>query len=97
MYTLYTDDSILTGTEPKEIDHIVYQMCKVNIDITIDGTIEDFLNVNIDRRKDGKIYLTQPQLIHLLLEDFNLHRKGAKPRDMPACSSRILKRHQHSP
>ena len=85
MYTLYTDNSILTGTEPKEIDHIVYQMCKVNIDITIDGTIEDFLNVNIDRRKDGKIYLTQPQLIHLLLEGLNLHRKGAKPRGTPSC------------
>lgn len=51
------------GTTPKEIDKIMAHMRKVNLDITEEGTLKDFLRVNIDRRKDGIIHLTQPLLI----------------------------------
>ena len=33
MYTLYTDDSILTGSDPGEIDHILEHMRKAKLNI----------------------------------------------------------------
>ena len=79
-----------------QIDNIMAQMRKVNLDITEEGTLEDFLGVNIDRRKDGTIHLTQPLLIDSILKDLNPLGPGVKTRNKPACSFRILKRHSDS-
>jgi hypothetical protein len=35
---------------------------------SIEGDIQDFLGVNIDRKDDGSIHLTQPHLIDQILE-----------------------------
>ena len=43
MYALYTDDSILVGLDPTEIDDILKQMRKSKLDITEERTLEDFL------------------------------------------------------
>lgn len=96
MHAQYTDDSILMGPCLKEIDKIMVQMHKVKLNITEEGTLKDFLVVNIDRRKDGMIHVTQPLLIDSILKDLNLVGSGVKIRDIPACSSRILKRHSDS-
>ena len=71
MYTLYTNDSILAGLRPKEIDHIIHLMQKEKLDITEEGTLEEFFGVNIDRKSEGKIHLTQPHLIESILKDLN--------------------------
>ena len=52
MYVLYTDDSILAGPDPKEIDRLIAKMRKAKLDITIEGDLEDFLGVNIDRKRN---------------------------------------------
>ena len=59
MYALYTDYSILAGLDPKEIDNIIAQMQQVKLDITVEGPFEDFLGINVKRKNDGKIHLTQ--------------------------------------
>jgi hypothetical protein len=65
---LYTDDSILAGPDEKEINEIIKEMqCKkAKLDITIEGKatwrISKELS-NIDRKEDGSINLTQPNLI----------------------------------
>ena len=89
-YVIYTDDSILAGPDPKEIDVIIKKMRQANLDITIEGDLEDFLGVNIDRKEDGSIHLTQPHLIDSILRDLNLNAEGVKPRTTP-CSSQTLK------
>ena len=96
MYVLYTDDSILAGPDPKEIKKIIKLMKQVKLDITEEGTIEDFLGVNIDRKDDGSIHLTQPQLIDTVLRDLNLLGEKVKTKDTPSCSSKILLRHSQS-
>ena len=96
MYVLYTDDSILAGPDEKEIDNVIAKMRKAKLDITIEGTLEDFLGVNIDRKDDGTIHLTQPHLIDSILRDLNLDDDKVKTKTIPACSSRILKKHQDS-
>ena len=96
MYVLYTDDSILAGPDPKEIDRLIAKMRKAKLDITIEGDLEDFLGVNIDRKSKDEIHLTQPHLIDAILRDLNLDGEGVKTKDTPASSSRILMRHSDS-
>jgi hypothetical protein len=48
MYILYTDDLILAGPDPKEIDQIIEDMQKAKLDITVKGDLQDFLGVNIE-------------------------------------------------
>jgi hypothetical protein len=50
MYILYTDNLILAGPDPKEIDQIIEDMQKAKLDITVKGDLQDFLRVNIERK-----------------------------------------------
>ena len=67
MYALCTDDSILAGPSPEEIDDIPKLMREAKLDIAEEGALEDFLGVNINRKSDGTIHLTQPHLIDNIL------------------------------
>ena len=90
MYALYTNNSILEGTSPQELDKIVKQMKDVNLNVTEEGTLEDFLGVNVDRQADGTMHLIQPQLIESILKDLRLLQPGVNMNTTPSCSSRIL-------
>ena len=92
MYVLYTDDSLLAGPDQKEIDQIVIDLQAAKLNITDEGNIEDFLGINIDIKKDGTVHLTQPHLIDQILEDLDMVHDTLKPKDIPACSSKLLKR-----
>ena len=48
VFVLYTDDSILAGPDPQELDDIVQEMKAVGLIITVEGDISDFLGVQID-------------------------------------------------
>ena len=96
MYTLYTDDSILAGPDPTEIDDTLKLMRRSKLDITEEETLEDFLGVNIDRKSDGTIHLTQPHLIDNILGDLDLLGKWVKTRTTLTSPSKILNRHQPS-
>ena len=76
MYALYTDESILAGPHPTEIDDIIKQMCNAKLDITEEGTREDFLGVNIYWKPDDSIHFTQPHLVDNILGDPDLLGKG---------------------
>ena len=93
IYVLYTDDSILAGPDQREIDKTVEEISKA-LDITVEGTLTDFLGVNIDRRDDGTIKLSQPRLIDQVLEDLHLNQKNTTTRETPMMSSKILSRHE---
>jgi hypothetical protein len=69
MYVLYTDDSILAGPDEAEIDKVIEDIKQAGLDITIEGDLQDFLGINIDRKEDGSIHLTQPHLIDQILKD----------------------------
>ena len=86
------NDSILAGPSEREIDQIIEKMRRAKLDITIEGTLEDFLGVNIDRKEDGSIHLTQPQLIDSILRDLNLDNDNVKTKSIPACSSKIFEK-----
>jgi hypothetical protein len=96
MYVLYTDDSILAGPDLNEIEQAIEDIKKANLDITIEGDLQDFLGVNIDRKDDGSIHLTQPHLIDQILADLGMTDDNVKTKDTPAASTRILSRHSNS-
>lgn len=97
LYVLYTDDSLLAGPDPKEIEKVIDELqSKAKLSITVEGDLADFLGVNIDRRKDGTIHMSQPHLIDQILDDLRLSDSSAKARSTPAASSKLLTRHTAS-
>ena len=92
IYILYTDDSIIAGSDRQAIDETIRQIKQSGLDITIKGDIWDFLGINIDCQND-QYHLTQPQLIKYILHELKLTDEKVKPKDIPMASSRILHRH----
>ena len=74
VYILYTDDSILAGPDPEEIEQVLKDLKKANLEVTDKGNIEDFLGVNIERM-EGKIKLSQPYLIEQVIKDLGLNHE----------------------
>ena len=73
VYVLYADNSILAGPDKFELDGIIEDMNKVGLKVTVEGNISDFLGVQIERKPDGTIHLTQPHLIDQILENLRLN------------------------
>ena len=48
---------------------VVTDLNKSKSGVTLEGTLEDFLGVNIDRRKYVRIHLTQPHVIEQIVKD----------------------------
>ena len=98
LYVLYTDDSLLAGPDKDEIDDSIRELQeKAKLSITVEGDLADFLGVSIDRRRDGTIHLSQPNLIDQILKDLRMHDEGVKPRTTSAASSKLLTQHSKSP
>ena len=96
VYILYTDDSIIAGSDKQAINRTIEQIKESGLDITIEGDIKDFLGINITRQND-QYHLSQPQLIQSILRDLSLTQANVKPKETPMASSRILHRHSQSP
>jgi len=88
---LHTDDSIIAGPSKREVDDTVEAVRKAKLDIAVEGDIQDFLGVNIDRHDDGSIQFSQPHLIDKIMSAAWMDRPGIKPKDAPAASSHILR------
>ena len=103
MWALHTDDSILAGPDQDEINQIIKEMKQAKLDMAEEGDTQDFLGVNIERKPDGSIHLTQPHLIDQILQDLRLDKdevldknKSKKIHTIPAKSSTMLHRHSDS-
>ena len=96
LYALYTDDSILAGPNKEEVDAVIEQIRRAKLDVTDEGNVEDFLGVNIERRPDGSVKLSQPHLVDQILKDLKMDRQPLKVKETPAASSKILSKHPTS-
>ena len=97
IYVLYTDDSILAGPSEQRIQATIKKMQEVGLQLTIEGDLEDFLGVNIDRTSRGAIHLTQPHMINSILQDLRLKKVESKCKDTPMKSLTILNKSKDSP
>jgi hypothetical protein len=92
---IYTDDTIITGPEEKEIDQIIGEIGTV-FKITHSETVSDFLGVKIERDEDsGIVKMTQPLLIQSIINNMGF-QDNSNGRNFPTLSSKILLRHKDS-
>jgi hypothetical protein len=62
----------------------------------MEGDIQDFLGINISRKEDGSINLSQPQLIEGISKNLQLDGEQTRIKSTPSLSSKILRRHKDS-
>lgn len=96
IYILYTDDSIITAPRTEAIDRVLRDIKEAGLEITDEGTINDFLGVNITKTSDSEFVLSQPHLIENILKDLRLTDPKTKTKENPAQSSKLLRRHEDS-
>ena len=72
MYMIYADGSILAGPDLKEIEKTIEDIKTSKLDITIEGDIKDFLEINIDCKPYGTIHFTKPNLVDYILDDLKM-------------------------
>lgn len=97
IYISYTDDSILMGPDLIEIDNTIKLMKEEGLDLTVEGDLQDFLEVHISRTKEGHISYTQPHLIDNILKELRLDDDQVTMEKIPLASTRLLSRHTGSP
>ena len=96
MYILFKDDSNIKGPNQEELYTIVAYLKKENLEIRIEGTIEELLGVKIDRRKYGSINLIQPHLIEKIVKDLGQDNPKTTSKSTPAQPSKIFHSHKQS-
>jgi len=85
MLLIYINKTICIYHDVGAVQKLAEEL-KKSFNITIEGTIRDFLGVQFKRQLDGTFALSQPQLIDSILPDLKLingKRKKAKPKQMP--------------
>ena len=95
MYVLNTDDSILAAPCQQDIDAAITGIKNAGLQITVDGTLAEFLGIKITRHDNGSFEMTQEHLTDQIIKE-NFVR-NAKPAQTPANSSSTLKRHPTAP
>jgi hypothetical protein len=93
VFLVYVNDGIFLSPSSKAIDKAIKELREAKYDIEDQGNICDYLGVKVTKTKDGKIKLTQPQLINSIIEDLHF-QDNTKERDTPALSTQVLNRDQ---
>ena len=96
IYILYTDDSIITAPTLDKRNDAIKAIKSTSLNVMEEGDVQDFLGVNITRRKNT-IEFKQPLLIQSILNYLRLdEHEHRTTRHTPAQSSTILKQHADS-
>jgi hypothetical protein len=88
MFIVYVDDGILISPIKEHIDVQIQQLQK-HFNISIEGTLADYVGVNIERTDEGIIYMTQPNIIKSILQELNF-MDNTKPTETPASGGTIV-------
>ena len=88
---VYTDDCIIMGPNGKELDRM-FKKLQSQFDITMEGTLCDYLGIMIKKEASGRFRMTQPHLITSILKDLGLDKPNTNPADTPALSTKVLSR-----
>jgi hypothetical protein len=88
VFVVYVEDGILLSPLMDNIRKCLNQLHE-QFKMTEEGNIYDYVGVNIERKGDGSIHMTQPHLIKGIIRELNFN-DGTKPTKIPAYSSTIL-------
>jgi hypothetical protein len=88
MFVGYVDDGILVSPSQDKVNEEL-EILKKRFNISVEGTLSDYVGVNIKRTEDGKILMTQPNMIRSILKEMNFN-EDTNERETPY-SSTVLK------
>lgn len=72
VFVLYGDDGIIACYDDKEIDEFSVYIRKSQLDVSEEGSLEEFLGVKCDKKENGSMELTQEHLINNILDDLGM-------------------------
>jgi hypothetical protein len=90
VFMVYVDDGIFCGPSGTDISALIEEL-KGEFEITDEGDLKEYLGVLVEKEEDGRMKLSQPQLIQQILDDLWFNER-TKPKPIPAPGGQILER-----
>lgn len=78
IFFVYVDDGVFLDPDPTNIDRAMADL-QSKFRVQDEGSLSDYLGVNIKEHDNGSFEFTQPQLIDSILEDLRLLSSGERP------------------
>jgi Reverse transcriptase (RNA-dependent DNA polymerase) len=88
IFCVYVNDGILLSPSSENLRKCVDNLHH-NFKLTEEGDISDYVGVDIEKKDDGTIHMTQPQLIKGIIKELNF-KDNTKPMKIPAYLSVTL-------
>ena len=95
IYVLYCDDSILASPSDSEIDQVIKDLKKQELNLTVEGDIGDFLGVKMEK-VNNTINMTQTHLIDLIIKELHLDGPNVSIKDTPLPVGKVVHRFKDS-
>jgi Reverse transcriptase (RNA-dependent DNA polymerase) len=86
---VFVDDGILISSHNERIDKELKSL-QDNFKISMEGTLSDYVGVNVERTEDNKNHMIQPNIKGSILTELNFN-EDTKVQSTPAYSTTILK------
>ena len=98
IFLAYIDDCIVFGPNNRAIDDVVTDLCNSSQNFMIDdqGEVGNFLGIQIQKRDDGSIVLTQPHLIDSIIQDLHLQSRS-NPKGTLSITTKLLHKDANGP
>ena len=84
MYIFYTNDSIVAGPNKEALEDVVADLKTSNLEVKVEGTLEDLSGVNNYRRKYVSIHLAQLHLIEQIVKYLGQENPKNSSKSTPA-------------
>jgi hypothetical protein len=92
---VYVDDGIFVGSDNTQLQAIMKEVQDLGLNIEDQGHPADYVDVNINRLRDGSYEFTQRTLIDSIIDDIGL--KDSKTKPVPAKVSLQLHAFKNEP
>ena len=92
IFLVYIDDCLLLSAKDKLINQGIqdFHAAEPHFNMEDQGTVNDFLGIQVKFNKNGKIILTQPQLIASILSNLHLQKDNVITCKTPCLSTILL-------
>ena len=96
IFMFYVDDGLFFAKDQRDIDKAIKDLrntkkTKRKLTLEDQGDVNDYLGINFERLPDGKLKLTQPQIIDDILRELGIDDKWIS-KLVPASPTKILSR-----
>ena len=92
IFLVYIDDCLLLSSKYELIDQRIHDLraAEPHFNMEDQGSVNDFLGIQVKHKPNGEITLTQPQLIASILKDLHLNKDNVITRKTPCLSTVLL-------